>query len=282
MMRKTTIEEFKRIEYNILKFIDETSKLLNIRYYLSSGTALGAVRHGGFIPWDDDIDIVMFRKDYEIFEQFMMQYKGEDYYLFTANTDKAYDYTYPKLKDLRTSQVRDQYKSKVSIGVYIDIFILDNVPSDERIRRRYLKKLKMLTVFWDFSMRKEFCESKNSFKTILKKLIRLIPAKKYALLINWYAKKYKDIDTEYVMQSIYFDSGVQLLERNWFDEGTRMQFEEDDFWLPKDYHSYLERCYGNYMKLPPVEERVNKHANSAYIINEKCLEPYQSHFELSK
>ena len=128
MNRLLTIDEIKQTELSILDYIDSVCKQHNVRYYLAYGTLLGAIRHKGFIPWDDDIDIYMLRSDYDRFIQLLSAEKENHYSLLSIYNDSDYFYEFAKVVDNRTSINANNLKAMRNEGVWVDIFPLDNVP----------------------------------------------------------------------------------------------------------------------------------------------------------
>ena len=141
-MRKITdIHELRQIQIGILDEVHQYCEAHGLRYFLSSGTLIGAVRHKGYIPWDDDIDVYMPRKDYE---RFLREFKGnEQYKLLNPAKEPHYYYTFAKVIDLRTRMVEDETVG-FEIGVYMDIFPVDYVPDDMKEREHVFKSKKLL------------------------------------------------------------------------------------------------------------------------------------------
>ena len=141
-MRKITdIHELRQIQMGILDEVHQYCEAHGLRYFLSSGTLIGAVRHKGYIPWDDDIDIYMPRKDYE---QFLREFKGsEQFKLLNPAKEPHYYYTFAKVVDLRTRMVEDETEG-FEIGVFMDIFPVDYVTDNLQERERVFKLKKLL------------------------------------------------------------------------------------------------------------------------------------------
>ena len=141
-MKKTiNVEELKQVQLDILKFVDEYCKKNNLKYYLAYGTLLGAVRHKGYIPWDDDIDLLMFREDYE---KFVTSFKDERYKVFATEVNAKYPYPFAKVGDT-TTYFEEEIKDVMDTGVNIDIFPLDYLPEDKvksvTKKRNFLQKI---------------------------------------------------------------------------------------------------------------------------------------------
>lgn len=146
-MREMTLEEVKLLELDALKFIDSVCKENGLIYFAAYGTLLGAIRHKGFIPWDDDIDIYMPRPDFIKFVEVINNY--EHPYSIRSLNDKDYFHAFAKLSDDRTYLIEKQFKSKSrELGVYVDIFILDGLPDDIKKHRSILKNVIVLQLFY--------------------------------------------------------------------------------------------------------------------------------------
>ena len=129
-MKEIGIEELKRIQIGILKHLDAFCNENNLKYFMCGGTLLGAVRHKGFIPWDDDIDIMMKREDYDKLIELYPKNDNSNFKLFSYELDKSFPYPFAKMDDFRTifeEEINDSYK----IGVNIDIFPIDYITEDE-------------------------------------------------------------------------------------------------------------------------------------------------------
>lgn len=144
MKKEIKVEELKQIQLDILKFVDKFCKENNLKYFLAYGTLLGAVRHKGYIPWDDDIDIIMFREDYE---KFVTTFKDVNYKVFATEVNSKYPYPFAKVGDTRTYYM-EEIKDVIDTGVNIDVFPLDYLP-ENRIKdicnkRNFLQKVWLL------------------------------------------------------------------------------------------------------------------------------------------
>ena len=224
----------------MLKYIDAVCRENDIPYWLSSGTCLGAVRHGGFIPWDDDVDIEMFREDYLRLEKILAI--KNDYYLQTHDTDPYYVAPYAKLRDRKSviSEFSQDLKYKYK-GIYIDIFQLEALPQwlshlTERINWRILL----------------LGSGSNKFTApfffILKKLFYIsVP------VLRCSCRLFCDANT----LRHTFGSGFykRIRKREWMLPVSMVRFEDCQFPIPKDADSYLRSLYGdNYMTLPNLEK----------------------------
>ena len=261
------LDRLKQRELEVLKVVREICKKYNLEYYLVGGTLLGAVRHQGFIPWDDDIDIAMFRKDYDRFQQIAQQELGDKYFLQTNQTDQWHGpFMKIRINGTLFQDIDTLENAKYHKGVFIDIFPLDNVLNPDgiefKIRHRIIRILSRLLY------RK--CSSGLMVKSRIKYWIGLVLPYLFSksFMIRWrHRLMIKDIleNTEYVTS---FGSGFtalkQLFRRDVYHPATELEFENETFCVPGQYDFVLRQLYGDYMKLPPENERVPKHSVQKY------------------
>jgi len=259
--------ELQKIEFEILRYIKKVCELHNINYYLIGGTALGAIRHHGFIPWDDDIDIAMLRDDFEQFCS-VMKKNNTDYKLLSLNSDKKYTLPLAKVIDTRTVLHQLHQREKRELGVYVDIFILDNIPESKSIQDKFIKRQVFIARLWEAAQSKDQPEM-NHFKAILKtfgrRFLWIIGPRFFARMLDNNAKMFKNIDTKLCGSLVYSTIwGKSIYPKTYFSPGRKERFEKEDFTVPSLVEEYLKNDYGDYMQLPPVEKRVSHHNFVAY------------------
>jgi len=263
-MNKTslTLTELKSFELDILSYIDQVCRDNDITYYLAFGSALGAVRHQGFIPWDDDIDILMMRDQYEKLENVLSTIDGGRYVFKSLKTDRDYSIPYAKVIDTHTLLIRDKYRKCIELGAYIDVFILDYLPSGDAKVSLQNKVCQKLNVLWEISQLND-CGGSNPVTKLIQMMIRIIPPRQYALLLNKVASRFNHRYHSNMVNMQHFFLRPRLASD--FDEiygnGAEVTFEGRHFNAPKNIDAYLTRTYGDYMQYPPVEEQVPKHPN---------------------
>lgn len=261
--RTAALEEIRRLqlyELKILKEVDRVCRENNITYYLGEGTLLGAVRHAGFIPWDDDVDILMPRADMERFiaisdEKLNPGYKVQFYH----NVDQYWVQS-PKVRMLEETEFAQSRLRKYTsdVGPYIDIFPLDNAPDfrkadrQNRIIKRYRRMLFLKTGFSRIRNRKDkvymLCSRFMSCRTIHGR----IRAK---------ATKYNGANTDYLCNhGSYYTTVREFFPREAFGTPVLTQFEDSMFPVPQNAQYILSTTYGNYMKEPPAEEQLPHHS----------------------
>ncbi len=263
------MKELKEIELkpklvNELKIIDEFCNKYNLTYFLMYGTLLGAVRHNGFIPWDDDIDIVMPRKDYEIFVKTFNSF-NKNYSVIDCFSNKKYYLPWAKVIDNNTILI-EKIDIKCNIGLYIDVFPLDNVPDDIKINNRLIKQINRLNAIRNY---KYMTYNKNVIKNIAKFCLKflLLP-----FSINYIcrkseklSKKYNDENTSDVSIICWMLNSKLKFPKELFSKSCEIKFEDYYFKCPIGYDVILKIRYGNYMELPPVEQRVKHHSFEVFI-----------------
>ena len=267
-MRKITFEETKSIELNILKSVHDFCCKNRLTYYLTFGTLLGAVRHDGFIPWDDDIDIFMPRSDYE---RFISTFSFEGLKCLSLDHDKGYPFSYAKVIDLRTIKKEPIHLSKkIELGVDIDIFPLDYY-YEEGFDKRIYKKWHTYCRLWSLSVSK--LRSKGVLKTILLFPIKIALRPFYRIIarkISYLTYNKEIIDRNEKREPIGFVSAfctspaVWTYKIQWFEKTIFHKFESFDFLIPVGYDELLRKVYGEYMSLPPVNKRISHHLFEAY------------------
>ncbi len=248
----------QRVEFEMLIEVDRICKKHGIKYSLDGGTLLGAVRHKGFIPWDDDIDLIMLREEYVKFKVACeKELDTERFFLQDYQTDPNYRWGYEKIRRNNTRFIRvGQEHLKQHPGVFIDIFVADNVPDGFLAKR--------IHHFLCFLIRKALYSEvgkQSDVNVLLKtiyKLLNKIPRDTIFGFRNWLAevsnKKRTELISHYTLQ--YPKSCKYGLPRLCFDDFIEMEFEGRKFPGFKNYDVYLSRHYGDYMKLPPAEEQV--------------------------
>ena len=266
----TSIEELQDIELKILEYVHNVCEKQRYSYYLAYGTLIGAIRHKGFIPWDDDIDIVMPRGDYEKLQSYLLKNKDENFEVMTYLNNKNYVYPFMKVIDKRTYLVEEDVRLEQNMGVYIDIFPLDGHEEDKEFRNKMTQLIKKRQL------------SCYTFKGIINKnslintLIRYIciylfyfsSTNRYIKKIDELAKSRKISESKYIDYIVLKDIKSPNIKREWYNESIDVEFSGKSFKAPKNYHEILMADYGNYMQLPPEEQRVTHHSFKAWKITE--------------
>ncbi|MCI6161522.1 MAG: LicD family protein [Prevotellaceae bacterium] len=258
MKRITDIHELRQIQVGILDDIHRFCTEQDIQYFLSSGTLIGAVRHGGYIPWDDDLDLYMPRKDYE---RFMASYQDEKgiYRVLNPKTEKNYYYTFGKVVDTRTRMVETE-TAGFEIGVYVDVFPVDYVTDNLEERQRIFKRKRLL-----YKIRRCKISKENPLKSRLAYLCyKYLPLSLAA--VNRKIERLVVNATSTTTVCNMSEAGPSIkgcFPAQNIASAVDIIFEGKTYKTMVGYKEYLSHTYGNYMQLPPVEQRVT-HSFEAY------------------
>ena len=257
-MKKIELSELKRIQIEILDSIVHFCEENNLRYYLAYGTLLGAVRHQGYIPWDDDIDIHMPRPDYE---WFIANYKNNIYSIIDNSLDAAYTLPFAKVHDTRTLFHETLYL-KNTYGIFIDIFPLDSI-KDVQQAKVAVKWRRLLN-----AKRAILGKGRGFFKNVamLATKIFLLPfsMKDIILKIHKISKRYDYGDTMYICSMYSQLAYKEIFPKEIFDGFVMLPFEGKMYRAPKGYEEYLRTNYNDYMQLPPKEKQKSTHTAIVY------------------
>lgn len=270
-MKELSFREIQLGEFEVLKKFTEICEKLNLRYYLFYGTLLGAIRHKGFIPWDDDIDIAMPRPDYEKFLKYFNEHKDEfpDLELMNCRTHKKYIYPISRLCDTRY-YVDYEGAVEYGLGLFIDLYPLDGCGNTIEESEKIHKKNKYLCSFIFLAGGKSFSSSlsggfvRSCLKFIGFLFAKICGAPFFARQLEKNSMKYSYEDSKYVDCTVWYTIPYHH-EREWFNDPISCEFEGSMFPIPKNYDDLLKDWYGDYMKLPPEEEQIGHHYYKAYL-----------------
>lgn len=257
MMKKIIpIEEIKKIELNILEHVKNFCEKHQLTYFLGYGTLLGAIRHKGFIPWDDDIDICMPREDYEKFLTLMKREEEREYKLLIPNI-AGYYYEFAKVVDNRTCVEEKGIIYGVDMGIWIDIFPLDGIPRCYGMNRWVMNFLVYCRVASVYTvMPPVACKVLYPFVFLFWKFARVCGYRVFLNLIHHKAVKHKYKDAYNVTCLIDPDSNRYYFPKEMFRHLVHVEFEGKYYLAPVEYDKYLIGLYGNYMQLPPEGKRI--------------------------
>ena len=263
-MDKVTLRKVQLEQLKIAKEIRRVCEENNIKYFLDSGTLLGAIRHKGFIPWDDDLDIGMFRADYERFIEIAPKALKDNYLLQVWGGNNHYPLSFAKVRNVNTIYIENKaQKLQENQGIYVDVFPYDRYGDDMKkqgfplmlVRRMILAKEKMEP--W-----------RDNDKINIKRYLIYLPIRFLAMfaskktLIDFYEKTAQMYNND--EQRDYFPQGTTpygrwVIEKKGLSDMTLGDFEGEKFSIPANYDIYLKNAYGDYMTLPPIDKRENKH-----------------------
>lgn len=260
MMEEKEFERLRAVELEILKEFEKVCNQLNLRYFCIYGTVLGAIRHKGYIPWDDDIDVGMPRKDYEIFMDKAQDLLPENYFVQNFRKEKEYLNPFGKLRKSDTTFIETASQSEnINHGIYIDIFPLDGYPVG-KIKEFMFKWKRIVYDSYIYSERgKEQLQQANVKTKLVRRIGRILAGK----LTPWEAVKKKDEmvrEVDYDMVDIVGcmvddNPTKEAMPKAYFGNGVEVKFEGTTIRVPENWDGYLTHTYGDYMQLPPEEER---------------------------
>ena len=265
------MNDLQKAQFEILKAFIQVCEKHHLTYYLNSGTCLGAVRHKGFIPWDDDIDVCLPREDYEKFLKLQYEFDGTPFFIQTFETDPKYTYNFAKVRNSNTTCIESFYKfNQQNHGVWIDVFPLDGFSKEVKEPIKFKRKVKR--IWWNvylcypWGVRRKI-RLKHFFKDLVLDL--------FALLFFWgnvghyrnkmLEKRMKKIPfSESKMAGVWHEIMVSkaAMPTEIFGKGSVGEFEGLKVMLPEDVDKYLTLLYGDYMTPPPEGKREGHHGMS--------------------
>lgn len=265
MPEEVSIKEVQRAILNIFKVADEIFERHGLRYFAVYGTAIGAVRHKGFIPWDDDMDIAMPRPDYEAFRRIANEELPPRYRLIGYDYAEHYNIIFDKIQDTETTVIEkglEAYTDRYT-GVWLDIFPLDGMPVNRWERFRWIRKLRHLQGYND---KRRFGEARE--RTGLRRLRwELLKPHVMPKPFDFYARKYDECLKSYPYDEAEFTSFASfprgykhVFPTKYFEDFQVVPFEDYHIRIPAGNDAILKTVYGDYMRLPPPEER-RQHLN---------------------
>ena len=264
-MNRLKIEEIHSILLDILSYVDSYCRKNNLRYSLGGGTLLGAVRHKGFIPWDDDVDIMMPRPDYDRFVSDFNSSNDSPYRcIYNVNDSQAhYVSLFAKVHDTRTVSVESEEAVRFRFGINIDIFPIDGMPEDTREAKRHIKScnsIKHRIVMNQTPVAQRYKGNYSLLKMLYSHIFK----------VGYWLKKCDRLLRKYDFETSAFAGAVigryRMKERypkTLFEEYCELPFEDKRFMAISGYDLYLSQHYSDYMKLPPLKDRLN-HSLEAY------------------
>ena len=261
--------EIKQTLLRMAKALLEICKENDLHIYASGGTLLGAVRHGGFIPWDDDIDFHMFRSDYIKLLQIMKGSKDR-YKLGCYENDRDYVYPFAKFYDSDTLCIENNVDSRFKLGLYIDIFPVDGLGKDVEKAKEHLKRM---TPYVKASIlcRGKIKATRMSFAKkaaagLLKVGCRLYGYRRLLRKVSGLAMEFPMEESEYCGEVVDNTNFKRICPKAWFDKTVLLKFEDMEIPCPIEYDKYLTSFYGDYMTPPPVEKQKSNHDMIVYSI----------------
>lgn len=262
-MEAELLRKVQLVELEILGELDRVCRENDIRYFLYRGTFLGAIRHGGFIPWDDDMDVAMLREDYEKFCRVAPHALGEQYCLQNWHTDPKFSLPFGKLRKRGTRCVEGKSPILKENGFYIDIYPLDYAPQEEKARRDLSRKL--LHMFRVKLMKSGYTPWVEEDHIVWKKRIGYLAYQLAGLFVSnrRLIQRYEALVSAVPENTLLYEQSAlpktNYFEKKWCEDLKDYPFENGCFPGPKAYDECLSELYGDYMTPPPEGERENRH-----------------------
>ena len=277
-MRRIELDELRQLELEILDYVAKFCDEHEITYWLDFGTLIGAIRHKGYIPWDDDIDISMMRADYDKFIKLFCAEKTGKYEMHCMDNDKNHEFLFGYVQNKETLiyehlKLYEHLKPKPESGIKVDIFIYDNAPDDQAETEKMFRKRDFYRRITELRTKKRKPQG-NIFRRICAYAVRLLnkiifspfPVSYFVKKATKIIRKYESVPTK---RTACFTSWHSVaVDKHIFDSFIDVEFKGRKYKAPIGYDELLRAHYGDYMQLPPVEERVPKHEITAYMLED--------------
>lgn len=264
-MKSIDVTELKKIQISILEEVHKFCENSGLKYFLAFGTLLGAVRHKGYIPWDDDIDLIMPRPDYE---RFVKEFKHPYLDVFHFYSKRQDLIPFCKVYDTRTTFIEESAINYLCLGVNIDIFPFDGVSSDINTAKKHIDRINVWNKISEYK-KMTVKHKRNFYKNVIlfciQALLVFIPYEFVIKRICNLMKYYDYNESEYVTH-LFEPNYKRIMSKTYYQDFVLMDFEGKKFYGLKHYHEYLSTYFGDYMQLPPVEKRISHHFFKAYWI----------------
>lgn len=288
-LTKELLAEKKANVLQILKCFISYCKQNHLEYYAAYGTVLGAARHHGFIPWDDDVDVYMPRPDYDKFVVLAKKQPPKGHELLEHRYDRNYYSSYAKFCDANTTILEYTFL-RTCLGNFIDVFPLDGLPENTKERVSYCHRLmEDHLLLASVSFHKSFSDILGEIKglhlrtavtSIRNELFRQKILNRTEKDFSTLPGKYRYETSNYLGYAASTCKNEKDLKKSIFGEGTYLPFEDIQIRVPSEYEKYLEYIYGNWKQFPPIEERQPQHSIAYINLKEKV--PYEEVIKIIK
>ncbi|WP_247912673.1 LicD family protein [Streptococcus sp. oral taxon 431] len=261
--RRLSEEEIKEVELGVMDYIHNLCQKENINYSLAYGTLLGAVRHKGYIPWDDDVDISLKRDEYDKLYQAVLRDNDPIYKVASWENDARYPYPFYRVYDARTVYENNYIENDIDLGICVDVFPFDYY-ADVNKEMVKLDTYRRLSVYTLYGIHSKNAGLKNIIRYLLVLVFRLTRVKTWNKKMNLLSMQANDSDSiDYLMENKRTST---KFEKTLLDKVMDSPFEDRTYKIPEAFHQILSAIYGDdFMEIPPVEKRVKHDDFVAYI-----------------
>lgn len=265
-------------ELEMVKLFKNICEENNLKYFVSGGTLIGAIRHNGFIPWDDDIDIMMPRSDYEKFLDIGQAYLPENFFLQCNRTEKRYPNGHAQIRNNNTTCLTGvsykDLKSGKNCGIFIDVFPYDEVPDDAKARNKQARKVAFLKKMCAY---KVYSYKQSKLKKLVKSFISGVyftfhSVEKTIERINVLSQKFNGKTNTVALISFMPGYERNVWDKAWFDNAVMHKFEDIEIAVPEKYDEVLRTEFGDYMRIP--EDKGGSIHGSCYFDTDKSYTNY--------
>lgn len=268
-MKYLSLKEIQQVELNLLLRITRFCDGNNLIYTLAGGTLLGAIRHKGFIPWDDDVDILLPRPDYEKLLRLLEKQSQINYCIYK---DANSIYPYLKILNKKVKIKHGRWSKKYSFDnsdyLWVDVFPLDGVPESNKDTYKFFAKIRFVKKCYSCSIlnyRHGISFPKLVIERMAFPLFRYIGPLKLAGYLDKISQSYNYNISRKVAGIVWGYGLNEVVNKEKYSERVKVDFEGHKMWAPGCWDEYLTNLYGNYMKLPPIEQRSNHHVIAYWI-----------------
>lgn len=258
------IEHIQKTVYKILVEFDRVCSEIGVKYSLEGGTLLGAVKYHGFVPWDDDIDVIMLRKDYDLFLSKAPSLLHNCFYLQNYHIVPTFPLSYSKLC-IENTEIYDYMYSDIPgmrHGLFIDIFPIDNCKDDKIVFQR-----RVIGLLTSSRAKKQNLPCGGGWKSIVRSIISVLPLETINRLIDYYCTLYNEENTDFRYEICNATEKFKPLRASLYNEYMKIQFLDGEFWAVRDYDYFLRNRFGNNYRdeLPPEKDRKISHFHKIMI-----------------